>query len=101
VRARANAGLGLWQLAFASKLELTAENYEGARAAMMAFKGDDGRPLGVKPDTLVAGPGLEGAAMRLLNNGTRVITVGEDDTPIAIQNEWAKTATPIITPYLA
>lgn len=103
VRARSNAGFGLWQMAFASKAELTAENYELARAAMMSLKSDTGRPLGIKPDVLLAGPGLEGAAMRLLNNGTRIVTVtsGENEVPVAVQNEWANTARPIITPYLS
>lgn len=53
VRARVNAGFGLWQLAFASKAPLTAENYEAARKAMTGLMGDAGRPLNVKPDTLL------------------------------------------------
>jgi phage major head subunit gpT-like protein len=103
IRARANAGFGLWQLAYASKAELTPANYEAARAAMMAFKGDGGRPLGVKPNVLIVPPSLEGAAMRLLNNGTRVenVDTGSGIVPVALQNEWAKTAEPIITPWLA
>lgn len=102
VRARSNAGFGLWQLAFASKADLTAENYEAARAAMMGLRGDEGRPLGIRPDTLVVPPGLEGAAMRLLNNGTRVVTVEtpDGDVPLAIQNEWASTAKPIVSAWL-
>lgn len=99
VDSRANVGVGLWQLAFGSKAELNADNYEAARAAMMELKGDEGRPLGIKPDTLVCPPTLEGAAMRLLNNGTRVVTVG--DVPVAIQNEWAGTAKPIVTAWAA
>ncbi len=99
VDGRSNAGFGLWQLAFASKADLTPANYEAARAAMMNFKGDEGRPLGIKPDTLVVAPGLEGAAMRLLNNGTRIETVG--DTSVSVQNEWAGTAKPIVTAWLA
>ena len=95
---RCNAGFGLWQLTNASKEDLTADNYEAARQAMMGLKGDSGRPLGIKPDTLVCGPALEGAAMRLLNNGTRIITV--DTVPIAMQNEWAGTAKPIVTPWV-
>ncbi len=99
VRARSNAGFGLWQLAFASKAQLTADNYEAARAAMMNLRGDEGRPLGVKPNILVVPPSLEGAAMRLLNNGTRIVTVGE--AAVAVQNEWAGTAKPIVTPWAA
>ena len=98
VRARSNAGFGLWQLAYASKAELTAENYEAARSAMMNMIGDAGHPLGVKPDTLVVSPNLEGAAMRLLNNGTRIVVSGV--TPVAVQNEWAGTAKPVVTPWV-
>lgn len=95
---RCNAGFGLWQLAFASRQPLTAANYEAARAAMRNMVGDEGRPLGIKPDTLVCGPNLEGAAMRILNNGTRVETV--EGSPVSVQNEWAGTAKPIITSWL-
>jgi phage major head subunit gpT-like protein len=95
---RCNAGFGLWQMAYASKQPLTPANYEAARLAMMALTGDEGRPLGIKPDTLVCGTALEGAAMRLLNNGTRIDT--SSGTPVAIQNEWAGTAKPIVTPWL-
>ena len=101
VRGRANAGFGLWQLAYASKADLNATNYEAARKAMMELKGDEGRPLGIRPNVLVAPPALEGSAMRLLNNGTRIETVGVDDVPVAVTNEWAGTAKPIITPWLA
>jgi phage major head subunit gpT-like protein len=102
VRARSNAGFGLWQLAFASQAELTPANYEAARAAMMSLKGDEGRVLGIKPTVLVAPPSLEGKVMRLLNNGTRIELVGTppDDVPVAVQNEWAGTAKPIVTAWL-
>ncbi len=99
IRARSNVGFGLWQLAFASKADLTPDNYEAARAAMMAFKGDGGSPLGVKPTVCVVPPSLEGAGMRLFNNGTRVETVG--GVPVPIQNEWAGTAELIVSPWLA
>ena len=56
VRARGNAGYGLWQLAFGSKATLNEANYAAARQAMQEFKGDGGRPLGVMPDTLVVPP---------------------------------------------
>lgn len=95
---RCNVGFGLWQLAFASKAPLNAANYEAARQTMKNLRGDEGRPLGIKPDTLVCGPNLEGAAMRLLNNGTRIEIV--EDQPVAIQNEWAGTTKLIDTPWL-
>lgn len=99
VRARANVGFGLWQLAYASKDDLTAANYEAARKAMMEMKGEEGRPLGIKPTVLVVPPALEGDAVRLLNNGTRIQDVG--GTPVAISNEWAGTATPIVSAWLS
>lgn len=66
IRARVNAGFGLWQLAFGSKADLTPVNYEAARAAMMAAQSSDGQLLDVKPNVLVVPPALEGAARSLL-----------------------------------
>lgn len=56
VDARVNVGFGFWQLAYGSKADLTATNFNDAYEAMMAFKSDEGRPLGVKPSLLVCGP---------------------------------------------
>lgn len=100
VRARVNAGYGLWQLAFGSKAPLTAETYEAARLAMRSVTGDEGRPLNIRPDTLVVPPTLEGDARRLVNNATRVVTVGDPGTPVTVDNEWAGTAEPIVTAWL-
>lgn len=87
-----NAGFGLWQLAYGSKQALTDVNYAAARAAMMSFKGDGGRILGVNPTVLVVPPALEAAALALLN--TEYGTGG-------ISNPWKDTAELIVTPYLA
>lgn len=95
VRGRANAGFGLWQLAYASKEALTPENYAAARQAMQELKGDEGRPLNVKPDTLVVPPALEQDALKLLNNALTV------SGGAAVSNEWAGTAKPIITAWLS
>jgi len=95
VRGRANAGFGLWQLAYASKEPLTSESYAAARQAMQEFKGDEGRPLGIRPDTLVVPPALEQDALRLLNNALAVVDGA------AVSNEWAGTAKPIITAWLS
>lgn len=59
VRARANAGFGLWQLAFGSRAPLTAANYAAARASMSSIKSDQGRVLGIRPNVLVVPPALE------------------------------------------
>lgn len=96
---RGNAGYGLWQLAFASKADLTPENYEAARLAMNTMRGDNGRKLNIRPTLLVVPPALEGKASRLLNNGSRIETVGT--TPVAVTNEWAGTADLIVTDFVS
>ncbi len=92
IRARVNAGFGLWQLAFGSAATLDATNYAAARAAMMNFKSNDGRILGVTPTTLVVPPALEDAALHLLN--TEIKDGGGS-------NPWKGTASLIVTPYLS
>jgi len=52
---RGNVGFGLWQQAFASKEALSVENFNVCRAAMMAFKADGGKPMGIKPTQIVVG----------------------------------------------
>ena len=92
VRARVNAGFGLWQMAYASKAALTAENYAAARAAMQAFRGDNGGILGTKPTVMIVSPGQESEALDILsspllaNGGT---------------NKWSGTAELIVTPYVS
>lgn len=95
VRARANAGLGLWQLAFASALALNSTNYAAARSAMMSYKRDEGRPLGIVPNKLVVGPSLEGAARQLVNNPL-VANAG-----VPVSNEWAGSVELVVVPWLA
>lgn len=92
IRARVNAGFGLWQLAFGSAATLDATNYAAARAAMMNFKSNDGRILGVTLTTLVVPPALEDAALHLLN--TEMKDGGGS-------NPWKGTASLIVTPYLS
>lgn len=89
VRARNNGGFGFWQMAFASRQPLNAENYGKARAAIGGFKADGGRPLGMVGDTLVVGPSQEGLARKLL----------EKDAEGG--NEWYHTAKVIVCPWLA
>ncbi len=66
VDARCNVGFGLWQLAFGSTTTLDASNFKAARTAMRSLKGDNGRPLNIKPNLLVVGPGNEDAAEEIL-----------------------------------
>ena len=67
---RGNVGLGLWQLAFASKNELTADNFESARAAHQSFKGDNGQPMVIRSTELWVPPSLEGKARRIVEAET-------------------------------
>jgi phage major head subunit gpT-like protein len=91
IRARVNAGFGLWQLAYGSRQTLNAANYAAARAAMMGLTSDGGRKLGVSPTVLVVPPSLEEAGLNLLN--TEYGAAGAS-------NPWKGTAQLIVTPYL-
>lgn len=88
---RANAGYGLWQLAYASKQPLDAAGYKAARTAMRELKGDEGRILGVKPSLLIVPPSLEEAANKLLNS---------EHGPGGETNPWKGTAKLIVTPWI-
>lgn len=91
IRARANAGYGLWQLAFGSKAELNDSNYTSARQSMMSQKHDNGRVLGIVPTTLVVAPALERKARQILKSNQI------DGT----SNVWMDSAELIVSPYLA
>lgn len=91
VRARVNAGLGLWQLAFGSKAPLNDANYALARQAMMTVRGDTGRLLGVRPDTLVVSAELEAQGRKIVKAATQD---GGDS------NIWHDSAKLIVAPYL-
>lgn len=60
--ARHNVGFGLWQCGFLSKQTLNQVNFDAAFAAMMGFKADGGRPLGIMPTHLVVPPALRSDA---------------------------------------
>lgn len=88
--ARLNVGYALWRLAYASKQTLDATNYAAARAAMMSFTGDGGRPLNVTPNLLVVPPSLEMTARQLLN----AEMIG------STTNVYRNTAELLVTPWL-
>lgn len=88
VDARCAAGFGFWQFAYCSKAPLSADNYKDARAEMLAYKSDEGRPLGVIPRLLVVPPSLEAEARALL-------VKGKDDG-----NPWAGSAELLVCPWL-
>ena len=66
VDARNNVGFGFWQLAYASRKPLTAENLQAAYTAMAERKGDNGRTLNIKPRMLVVPTGLKFKAAEIL-----------------------------------
>jgi phage major head subunit gpT-like protein len=92
VDARVNAGFGLWQLAYGSKAALDKTNYAAARAAMMGLKGDNGKPLGIRPTLLVVPPTLEQAALEVVK--------AERDADGAT-NVYRDSAEVLVTPWLA
>lgn len=68
--ARVNAGVGLWQLAHCSRAALSADSLNAAIAAMMSVKGDNGKPLNVRPTLLVVPPTLRTTALTLIKAET-------------------------------
>lgn len=65
-RGRMVAGYGLWQYAFGAKSTLNSTNFDSAIEAMMANKSDEGRPMGIMPDTLIVGPSNRAEALSIL-----------------------------------
>lgn len=89
---RKNVGFALWQLAYGSKQTLDATAYTAARAAMMAFKNEEGVPLGIVPTHLVVPPTLESAGRTILEAAT-----GANGA----SNPWYNTAKLVVVPWLA
>lgn len=77
-RWRGEAAYGFWQCAFGSKAALTAANFEAAYDAMMDFKGDGGRKLGIVADTLLVGSANRAAAEAVLLK--QLVAGGESNT---------------------
>lgn len=68
VDCRRAVGYGFWQFAYRSEAALNSDNLQAAYEAMMGFKGDGGKPLGIIPDLLVVPPSLDGAATVAVKN---------------------------------
>lgn len=91
VDGRLNVGFGLWQQAYCSKAALDEAGYEQARTAMMAFKSDAGKPLGIMPNVLLVGPSNEKAALKAVT--AEKLANGAD-------NVYRNTAKVITCPWL-
>jgi len=70
---------------------LAAASYGAGRIAIMSFKDDEGRPLGLIPDVLEVGPALEATA-KLLCEGDKLA----DESP----NPWKGTAKVVVNPRI-
>lgn len=92
VDARCNVGFGLWQCAYASKQALDAAAYGAARAALMSVKGDNGKPLGVRPTLLVVPPSLEKTGLEILQ---------AEKNAAGATNIYQNTAKLLVSPWLA
>jgi phage major head subunit gpT-like protein len=66
VDARANAGFGLWQLAYGSLNTLNSTNFDAYVTKMMQLRSDEDKPLGIRPNLLVCGPSNRAAARALI-----------------------------------
>jgi phage major head subunit gpT-like protein len=78
---RGNVGFGLWQLAMASKEDLTVDAYSDARAQHQSFKADNGQPLVIRSTELWVPPTLERKALEIvqaerLANGASNVMAG-------------------------
>jgi phage major head subunit gpT-like protein len=90
---RKNVGYGLWQLAYGSKQTLDTTYYAAARAAMMAFKKEDGvTPLGIVPTHLLCGATLEASGKALLE--AQFNAAGGS-------NVWYNSAKLVVVPWLS
>ncbi len=104
VDGRANTGVGLWQLAYASNTDLSnPANYGAARAAMRSVKTDGGQPFGAlstrKGVYLVVPPSLEEVARQLLNS--EFMAGAGSSASVATTNIWKNSADLIVSEYLA
>jgi len=90
VSGRCNAGFGLWQLAYCSKVPLTPDNYQAARQKMMGIRKRNGQVINIRPTKLLVPPNLEGQALQLASaemiNGT--------------SNIWRGSIAPVVIPLL-
>jgi len=67
VDARCNVGYSFWQMAYASNLTLTADNFASAYSALAGVKGDYGQPLGIRPSLLIVPAQYSGQARKILH----------------------------------
>lgn len=84
-------------------MALTAANFNAVRSAMIAWKGEDGRPLGVMPNLLVIPPLLEVAARQILQSTfiAPAVAVGQNAASTVQSNVLTGMADILVHPYLS
>ncbi len=106
VDVRCNAGVGLWQLTYASNKDLSnPANYGSAVAALRTIKSDAGVPFGAwngPPSTrfLVVPPSLEEVARQLLHATFGAGNIAGAVSSIPIANIYLNDATLIVSEWL-
>jgi phage major head subunit gpT-like protein len=82
---------------------LSAESYAAARKTMMAYKGHNGKYMGVAPTLLIVGPDLEATAFSILKDRMQVSFAAESGTNgyAATDNPWAGSAEYLVVPELS
>jgi phage major head subunit gpT-like protein len=107
VDVRCNAGVGLWQLTYASNTDLSNPgNYGAAVAALRQIKSDAGVPFGAwngPPTTrfLVVPPSLEEVARQLLHGTFGAGSISGAVSTIPIANIYLNDATLIVSEWLS
>lgn len=91
VDARYNVGFGLWQLCYASKAELTSDNFATLFGMMEGQKGDYDRPLGTTPKVLLVPPSLR-------KKGLQIVNADRDEA--GATNVWQGQVTLKVSPWL-
>ncbi len=95
VDTRCEAGYSFWQLAYAARTALNADNVWSVIESMRSFKSDGGRPLAIRPTHLVVPPSMEKLATQLLE---RELTIGSDGGTVS--NEMKGRLELIVGDYL-
>jgi len=107
VDVRCNAGVGLWQLTYASNTDLSNPgNYASAISALRSIKSDSGVPFGawngpVTTKFLIVPPSLEEVARQLLHASFGAGTISGSVSTIPISNIYQGDSTLVISEWLA
>ena len=83
---------------WSSGCALTFDNYATIRAAMMAFKGEDGLPLGITPNVLMVPPALESRGKLVIE--ADMITGALATTTAPVTNVYKNSAKLLVNPDL-